>query len=274
MMRKDVVESVLKIKLMSYNGLSAEECTAYEHFKWLSWLAHSKSDCHFAINALAPIKTQYPEWKTDHPEFTHWCDISSTPWVGPQSPLSVDELLSKDPSEHITYLLDFRGDRFLGADRSGLLDALREACKKSPEWGFILADKLVEGFYRKSDLWPSILNGLPDAELKSDGWKKLLSIVAQETLYLTQPYSVALLLRSLVENNDQQVFQETLEQANQIALNLWQSIENDPADENITDWLQRAINRPAGIVVEFWLHGLSMFLKGKSGADRALPNDY
>jgi hypothetical protein len=65
-----------------------------------------------------------------------------------------------------------------------------------------------------------------------------------------------------------------LEQANAIALPVWQALEANAQDEDIDDWLSRAINRPAGVIVEFWINGLSLFVHGKTGAERVMPENY
>lgn len=273
-MREAVVKAVMIYESKSFNNLSAEECSAHEHFKWLSWLILAKADCQFANDALAPIKARYPQWKLDHPDFTHWSDVRSTDWVGSQSPWTLDELLARDPREQINDLLSFQGDRFVGPSRDGLLRAIHEACKQNTAWGFALVDTLVEGSHIESDLWSAILTGLPESELSVDAWRNLLAILSQQRIYLAHSSSIALLLRSLVQNEGRPFALEVLEQANELAFTLWQSLESAPDDENITDWLHRAINRPAGIVVEFWIHGLSLLMKGKSGHERTLPEHY
>jgi hypothetical protein len=51
-------------------------------------------------------------------------------------------------------------------------------------------------------------------------------------------------------------------------------LEANLQDEGTVNWLSRAINRPAGVIVEFWINGLSLLLRGKTGAERLMPEDY
>ena len=67
---------------------------------------------------------------------------------------------------------------------------------------------------------------------------------------------------------------DLLEQANAIALAVWQALEANAQEEDIDDWLSRAINSPAGVIVQFWIHGLALLLRGKAGPERVMPEDY
>ena len=67
---------------------------------------------------------------------------------------------------------------------------------------------------------------------------------------------------------------ELLDQANDIAFDLWQSLSREGGEGAVDDWLFRAINRPAGVVVEFWINGLSLRLRDKPRDARTLPNNY
>jgi len=273
MIRQTVVNAVLAYTSESYDDRSADEWTAGTHFEWLSWLLHAKPDCTFANEALAPIKARYPQWKpSDHPDFTHWSGTGT--WNGSESPWSAEELLSREPHERIEDLLNFVGNRFDGPDRNGLLSAVGEACKKNPSWGFALADTLVARSLPKSDLWPRIIGGLQEAELAVVAWRKLLALISTNHLHLEHSHTVAHLLLALVNDGGKPFSLELLDQAHAIAFPLWEALEPNEHDENISDWVDRAINRPAGAIVEFWIYGLKLLVRGKSASERALPDYY
>jgi len=271
--RQAVVNCILAYTSEAYGDRPAREWTARAHFDWLSWVLKVKPDCPFANEALAPIKSNYPHWNTsDHSEFTHWS--GSGGWIGPQSPWSVEELLSRDPHEQIDGLLNFVGDRFDGPDRNGLLSAVAEACKQNPEWGFVLANILVELSLPESDLWPRVISGLQEVDLAADDFRRLLIIISTNHLHIGHSNTVALLLLSIVRDGGKPYSLELLDQANEIALPLWESLVPNNEDENVSDWLDRAINRPAGTIIEFWLYGLNILIRGKSAAERVLPECY
>jgi hypothetical protein len=271
--RHAVVNTIQAQTLPVSDSWSAEERTARLHFDWLSWLLKAKSDCIFAGMALVPINAQYPAWlPSDQPDLTHWA--GSVNWIGSQSPWSVEELLAKEPREQLADLLGFKGSHLDGPDRDGLLMTLREACKQSYDWAFALTEVLVEQSLWSSDLWSGVIRGLQESELTVDVWRKLLATVSRPELHAENAYDVAQLLYSLVKNDGKPFCLEILEQANAVALLLWQGLEPGDQNEDTDDWLSRAINQPAGMIVEFWINGLSLLMRGKSGDERILPEDY
>lgn len=271
--RQAVVDAVLAHQLSASDEWTAEQRTARSHFNWLSWLLGAKLDCAAADAALTPIRAKYPDWRlSEHPDLTHW--VGSADWVGSQSPWSIEQLLARTPSEQLDDLLNFKGKRFDGPDRDGLIATIRDVCKQNTPWAFDLLDVLAERSLWTSDLWPAAIRGLQEAELPLDGWRALLAISAKTELLTANAYDVANLLYALVRDGGKPFALELLEQANVIALPLWQALQPNLQDDDIDDWLSRAINRPAGVIVEFWINGLSLLMRSKKGAERALPDNY
>lgn len=271
--RKAVVVAILVHTLPASHDRPAEERTARSQFDWLSWLLQAKPDCALAGAALAPIKAQYPDWRpSDHPDLTHW--MGSADWVGSESPWSVEQLLAREPREQLDDLLSFKGNRIDGPSREGLLANGREACKQNTSWAFSLGQALAERALWPSDLWPALIRGLQESELPIEGWSDLLTLVSNPALQSAHAYDVANLLYALVRDGGKPFALDLLEQANAIALPLWQALEANAQDEEIDDWLSHAINRPAGVIVEFWITGLSQFMHGKTGAERVMPANY
>lgn len=271
--RMAVVDAILAHTLSASDERTAEERTARSHFDWLSWLLKAKPQCALARAALAPINAQYPDWRpSDHSDFTHW--MVSAEWVGSDSPLSVDQLLAREPREQLDYLLSFNDNRFDGPSREGLLTNGREACKQNTSWALSLGQALFERELWSSDLWPMLTQGLQESELPAEGWCDLLRLVSNAALQSVHAHDIANLLYALVRDGGKPFALDLLEQANAIALPLWQALEAKPQDENIDDWLTCAINRPAGVIVGFWINGLSLLLHTKTGADRVLPENY
>jgi len=271
--RQVIVDAVCAHRLPASSNRSAEEKTARSHFDWLSWLLRAKADCPLAAGALAPIKAEYPNWgPSDHPDFTHW--HGPVRWVSDQSPFSSEELLSRAPHEQLDELLTFTGSHFGGPNRDGLIKTVKEACKQQVQWAFALSEALVEGSRWSSDLWPAVIQGWQEADLTMDDWRTVLATAAQPELQAAHAYHIANLLYSIVRDGGKPFALDLLEQANAIALPAWQSLELDEPDEDIDDWLSRAINRPAGILVQFWINGLSLFVHGRTGPERNLPDNY
>lgn len=271
--RKAVVDAILTHTLPATDDRSAESRTARSHFDWLSWLLQAKFDCALAGAALVPIKVQYLDWlPSDHPDLTHW--TGSADWVGSESPWSIEQLLARNPPEQLDDLLNFKGTRFDGPSRNGLLANVREACKQKASWAFALAHALVERALWPSDLWPALLRGLQESDLTKDRWRELLTQASNPPLQSAHAYDIANLLYAMVKDGGKPFALDLLEQANTIALATWQALEANSHDEDIDDWLSRAINRPAGVIVEFWINSLSLLMHGKTGAERVMPENY
>lgn len=271
--REAVVAAVLTHTLPDSGDWSTERLTKHSHFNWLSWLLQSKPDCPMAEAALEPIKEQYPEWlPSDHPDLTHW--VGRAGWVGTQSPWTVEQLLARPPLEQLADLLSFKGSRFDGPDRGGLSMVIREASKQSPNWAFALANALTEQSQWLSDLWPAIMRGLRESELTIDDWHDLIAAISRPELYEAQANEVADVLYALVKDGGKSFALDLIEQANAVALPVWQNLEADTHDEKTDDWLSHAINRPAGVIVEFWINGLSLLMHGKTEIERKLPENY
>jgi hypothetical protein len=271
--RQAVVQAVLAHTLQASDNFTSEERTARAHFNWLTWLVQAKPDCSSAELALTPIRAKYPNWlPSDYPDFTSWTGSGGR--VGSQSPWSVQELLAHEPSKKIDELINFKGSHFDGPDREGLLSSLRDACKENVHWAFSLAESLVERKLWSSDLWSSALRGVREADLTIDDWRDVFNVISRPELFMAQAYNISQLLYALVRDGGKVFALEILEQANVIALPLWKALEPNAKDEDVNDWLSIAINRPAGVIVEFWINGLALLMRGKSGADRVLPDNY
>lgn len=270
--RQIAIEAILQYQFPNTEDSKAADRMARTHFDWLDWLHQSDPSCALARAALVRIKAAHPDWiPRDYPDLTYW---TSSGFWSPRSPWTAEQLLTKAPAEQLDDLLSFKGNPFDGPDRDGLCSVIREACKRQSSWAFLLDTELSESALWDSDLWSSILRGLQEAELALDDWKLALNRIARHELHVRYAREITDLLRALVRDGGKPFTLELLEQANIIAFNLWQSLSRDDEEDAETDWLSMAINRPAGLLVEFWIKGLSLRLQGKHGDERTLPIDY
>lgn len=269
--RQTVIDAVLRHQLPDNDKWSATERTARAHFDWLEWLHRADPTCELVQIALEPIKYAYPEWlPKEYPDLTHWISVG---WRGSRSPWTVEELLAKSPTEQLENLLNFQGDKFRDPDREGLLSAIQEACKQQAAWAFELDERITALALWDSDLWAPMLRGLRDAELTLDDWKCILNRIARHEFHSGHASEISQLLYAIVRDGGKSFALELLEQANNIAFDLWNSLSHED-EEAVKDWLSTAINRPAGVLMEFWINGLSLLLHEKYGDERTLPDNY
>lgn len=271
--RKAVIDVLLHHELPDAAEWSAAERSARAHFNWLVWLQKSDPACMLVKAALDPIIASYPDWQPqEHPDLTFW---TSSGWSGPRSPWTVEQLLARTPADQLDDLVNFKGgNRFDGPDREGLASCVQEACKQQPTWAFQLDEALTTQTRWDSDLWSPMLRGLRDAELSLNDWQCVLGRIARPELRARHADEVANLLYCLVRDGGKPSALELLDQANAIAFDLWHSLPRDNEKGTVDNWLSTAINRPAGVVVEFWINGLSLRLHNKSRDERTLPDNY
>lgn len=271
--RQALIDAIVAIHFEDSDDQSAEARTQRFQFDWLSWLLAAKPDCVLAEAVLAPIRARFPQWiVSEHPDLTHW--MGSAGWVGSKSPWSTEQLVAQPPGEQLDALLEFRGTDFDGPSREGLLSAVRDAAKSVPDWGFQLVAELEQRALWSSDLWSATLRGFQEAELDSTQWRRLLEVVARNDLHTEHARDIADALLWLVKDGGKPFASELLAIADPVAEHLWTALVPDDDADFDNNWLTRAINRPGGVLVEYWLAALSLTLKGKEGADWAMPAYY
>ncbi|PZO07992.1 MAG: hypothetical protein DCF27_09500 [Lysobacteraceae bacterium] len=271
--RQAFIDAIMAAPVEDADDRSAEERAQRFQFDWLSWLLAAKPDCALAEALLTPIRARFPHWiASEHPDLMHW--IGSGGWVGSKSPWSTEQLVAQPPSEQLAALLEFRGTEFEGPSREGLLSAVRDAAKSVPDWGFQLVAELEQRALWSSDLWSATLRGFQDSELNSTQWRRLLEAVARNDLHTEHARDIADILLRLVKDGGKPFASELLAIANPIADHLWTALKPDDDSDFDNDWLTRAINRPGGVLVEYWLAALSLTLKSKEGAQWAMPVYY
>lgn len=271
--RKRIVNEITSYKMSGTEERTAEEWTARMQFDLLSWLKKANPDCPYAKRSLLPLVKRYPEWKVrEHAEFTIW--HGPFDWVTPKSPWDADELIAINPKEIIDDLLTFEGKSFDGPDRYGLIAALKDACKNNIDWAFGLIQVLIDNSKWSNDLWPSIFNGILEGDMSEESYRKIITQVARSELYSNYSYYIACLLLYLVRNEGRTYAFSLMDNANIIALELWEKIDEKSYHNEIRDWLEYAINDTAGTITEYWLHSLSLLVKNKENNEQDIPAYY
>jgi hypothetical protein len=271
--RQSLIDGIVATRFEDTEDWPGDTRAQRFQFDWLSWLLAAKPDCALAGAALAPIRARFPQWiVSEHPDLTHW--MGSAGWVGSLSPWSAEQLVAQPPNAQLDALLEFKGTDFDGPSREGLLSAVREAVKSVPEWGFQLINELEQKTLWSSDLWSATLRGFQDADLDNTQWRRLLDAIARIDLHTEHARDIADVLLRLVKDGGKPFAAEMLVIANRIGEHLWTAIGSDDDADFGDNWLTRAINRPGGVLVEYWLASLSLTLKGKEGADWAMPAYY
>ena len=247
---------------------------SYEVYNLLYWLVQIAPHCSLARQKFSEIQARHPEFQPrEHPDL----DWYGSEWVGPQSPITVDELLSKPPSDKINFLLTYQGEKFLGPDREGLMSAVREAVTRSFIWSSELVKELELRREWSTDLWDAIISGWQVAHLTETQWEEVLQFLERCREIWRHGYKIAELLKKVVEKSEGGLPVALLSRAEAFTDRLWQELEDyneKGMENNDNDWLTMAINHIGGIIAQFWLLALSRRQAEKGGDWQGIPEKY
>ena len=271
--RQAVIDAVRAYRWPDKKDPDKERRAAYHHLEWLHWLHDAAADCTLTKQALEAVSTQYPEFMpSEHPDLTHW--TGSFQYVTPLSPWTTEELLSKPATAWLQELLSFQPKEPFRPEREGLIDAVRKAAMRKFDWGLNLADALARTGEWDADLWSGLIRAWSGMDLDEARHREVLNRLGRVELYPKHAREIADALEALVENDGKPYALSLLPQANEIAASLWHTLDRTPQIEETENWLTTAINHPAGVLAEFWLHGLSLWRKHQQPLPKAMSGEY
>ena len=228
---------------------------AYYCFNFLNWLHQADPDCDLIQKELAKVLQKYPDFQVrEYPDLNSW--ITSGVYR-PESPWPVESLLSRDGGEWQDGISSFQSDPMSGPNQEGLLEAIREAATQRFLWGFELASAMAANENWTSRVWEPIIKAW-SSELTLDEHKQVLGLIDEPQLFAEHSRSVAELLLSLVKNSGSPYVLDLLAEMNDIAARLKGYIIQDRFILSQADWLTQAINHPAGVLAQYWLHSLAI----------------
>ena len=270
--RKAVIDAVSSFEWPDTEDEDSEQLTAHRQFSWLHWLHESDTDCELVKQSLHDIRQRYPNFQPqEHPDLTVY--TTGSMYVETQAPWSVSELLARPPKDWVGELLSFKGKGFLGPNRAGLLNAVEETASEDFEWAMDLADALADSGDWDADLWPPLIRAW-SREFKVDKHRKALGRLKNDELYPMHARPVADALRVLVKDGGLPYAAQLLTEANEIAIALWDGLDRTEPIERGRNWLFRAINHPAGVLTEFWLHSLLLWQRQQETRPDSLADQY
>ena len=282
--RKQFLDSVLAYRWPKKEDADREANASYCHFNWLYWLHESAPDCDLAKQKLNEVRARHPEFEPrEKPDFSHYSGAVTE--LSHQSPWAADELLGRSAAEWVSQLLGFRQTDRNGPDRSGLLEAVRDAVSRDFEWGIDLADELADAGAWDADLWRVLLRAWPEMELDGVARRRVIERMRSTELYSQHDRDVAEAIRALVRGKDLSHGASLLPLANSVASTLWRHLDGDEhQEEGLTldlesgaaqrPWLQMAVTHTAGVLADYWLCALSVWRRQQDPAPGEVTGQY
>ncbi len=272
-LRGNLIETVRTYRWPYEEDPKRESHTAYQYFNWFHWLHKSDPTCTIANQALDEVLADYPDFEpSEHPDLTHWS--SPVQDVVMQGPWTVEELLAKPAADWLGDLLSFQSTESNRRDFFGLRRDVAEAARRNFDWGLELADALASDGEWDAYFWADLIGAWSEMKLDKNKYRKVLHWLGKAELYPKHNREIASTLHSLVKDRGPSYALHLLSQANKIAVALWHHLDRPEQIERMDNWLDLAINHPAGILTEFWLKGLSLWREQQDPELMRISNEY
>jgi len=257
--RSELLEQICRGPQGTGSEDSNDEIRRDEIGNLLSWLHRAAPVCSLVAEKFARYQEVHPDFTpSEHPDLRYWTSSGS---FGLQSPLTVEELLAKDPEQEIDWLLNYQAKGAMEVGRRGLLEIIFEAVAQSHTWSWKLVAALQTKEAWSSDLWESIIRGWQIGAVTEEQWKRVLTFLLQCThIHGAFSFPIANLLQQATRREQPKIPSSCLTSAQNLAEKVWDACSRPPLEESgaAHDWLQRAISHPGGKLVEFWLNILSI----------------
>lgn len=272
--RRELLDQARALTRKEIKENPEEDSDMYWHslFRLFSWLDQAAvGKCSLVRSRLRRLRKQHPTFQvSDHADFTHW---SSGVRMGSESPLTVDELRGKPVKQAVRYLATFKGERFHGPSREGLLSVLSSAVTQDPEWGVDIARELLKRRRPHADMWNRVFWGWSEATLTEAQWRVILGIIDKNPRLIEHAHSVTQLLERGARKDKLPLPYSQLPLAERIGVRLWTVAlrKRKAREKESSDWLQTAINETGGDLAEFFMMAISLRRKKAGTRWKGIP---
>ena len=253
--RRAVIKDVLSYRWPRTQDKESEELTISHQFSWLEWLLEACPDCSLLQEALDNLRQRYPGFL--HREFP---DADHRTWLDdafPLFPWKPAELVARPAKDWTDKLLTYQPSDPIQPDRPRLLDAVSRASAENIDWGMALAEDLLQRGNWDADLWSAILRSWSTTKLESSQCRRVLQAIGCKALHRDHAHPIADVLQAIVRNNDSPDYDELINATDTVAMDLWESVDGQEVPEECDNWLIKAWNHPAGVLIQLWIDSLA-----------------
>ena len=259
--RRAVIKDVLSYRWPRTHDEESEELTVRHQLSWLKWLSESCPDCRLLQEALDNLRQRYPGFL--HRKFP---DVDHRTWLDdaiPLFPWKPAELVARPAEDWTEKLLTYQPSDPIQPDRRRLLDSVTRASAENINWGMSLAEDLLRRGSYDSDLWSAILRSWSTTTLDSRRCRRVLQSLGCKALHRSHAHPIADVLQAMARNTDLPDYDELINAAETVAVDLWESVDGQEVPEECDDWLLKAWNHPAGVLTQFWIDSLAYWSSEK-----------
>ncbi len=247
----------------------------YAVYNLLYWLAKAAPDCSLTKGQFDDFRAMHQEFgPREHPNLDWW--IGQSGWVGPVSPMEIDQLFSRTPEELLLDLAAAKPDELMGPSRQGLVSKVSEAVARKYDWGLDLVRVLIEKGCWEADLWGAIVNGWKQSVLTEERWVEVLTILFDTgQIRPAVRYESTQLLEDGISKTSNAIPISCFDLCFRVSEKLWSAcVASDEGDAEAEDWFLVAINRSSGTLVTTWLKMLSRLKEQQDTSWAGIPAKY
>jgi hypothetical protein len=220
-------------------------------------IQESAPDCELVAARITALQAKNPRLHSPTPRETDQ-PIDDAGFT--RSPISRDDMLAIPATEFAKTLLRYRCAPEVETSArlkwEGLIANVSRGIVEQPAWGLGLMQALADDGEWDQELWNRLLQGCGEAQFSFDQWQGLLGILNEGLPQILAKDNLCQFLLEGVRRQENPIPDALLELADQFSRRVWRACLNEPPEET-EDWLDLAINRPAGKIAQFWMHVLS-----------------
>lgn len=243
-----------------------EECTSYEHLQWFTWLQSNCKNCEILKKEIDFIRAKYPDMPT--PEYPDLFFVSGIENHAPQSPWSVQELISRHDEEWYREIIDIETIKSKDYSMNGLSWAISDAIKENKVWGYSFCTFFIKHGHIDSNLFPVILRAFQEWPEAASDSNQIISILGKEVLQKKYPKELSEILVGAVKKGGVPYLSGITHQLNSVAEQIWNNlnISCEPFNNSERDFYSAAINTTEGNLATYWLSALYYQCKTETNA--------
>jgi hypothetical protein len=229
------------------------------------------------IEALADLRQRHPEFAPiedpDGPAFSSFAQ-GVPPWGS--LPFNAVSLAAAEPEAALDSILKYEREQDPGLDLDDVVSVLSQAVLADSGWSYRFADTLGNRAGFESHLWKGVVLGWYRAQPDAAHWVHVLGFLAKhhEIVAVAVAQTAQLLERGISQETGG-IVGESLPLAISVGRYAWAVLPPNERKQNATvEWLQVAINDPAGMLMGFELKALFQIWKVAGNAWNGLPQDW
>lgn len=233
-----------------------EEVSAYAKYNWAVWLQKKCKENERVNKIMEMVKESYPHFRPrENPERDF--SFSGATWEMDVSPIDQETMQKMGMSELMKLLKEFKGDRWKGPARDGLLNVFTKCIKKDYSWALMILEEIKKEFLYEADVWDYFFRGIENADFNIEEKMYLIRKLKSDGLIKARSYEISEFIKKFVDQEEiKDLFSIYEDELFEITVDLWNSRCSINRLENCR-LIDKCFNSTEGILAMCWIKMLS-----------------